>query len=195
MILYHSSKKKDYSKIIEKQNFKINKKFKYDMYIDYLIDHISLHKTPSNLPGCYPGVRVKAPFMGHGIYGFEKEEEAEQYQSNGKVIKIDLKDDCYYFDLDDEDNLSEMNDMLKKCKEKIFTTITDDEVQRNYLLLIELIRACLYEEFEHSQPAVGILLYWRKDLLRNELPDLIRRTFTNSTYYLLTNKGKILSIT
>lgn len=194
MNLYHNSKKDDYPKIITSQKFKINKRFSYPKYVDYLIDCVNLHKASGFLPGNYPGSYVQAPFMGHGIYCFISKKDAERYQSNGKVLKLDVTDNIDYLDLDDEDVLFGISDMLKECKEKIESTIKDEELKRDYLLLVEIITACLYEEFENSQPAVGIILYWHNALLENAMPDLIKRTFSQSSYYLLTNKNKILSI-
>lgn len=196
MDLYHSSKEKDYIKIIESQNFKIKRKFKYSKYVDHLIDTITIYKNPHNLPGDYPGSYVQAPFMGHGIYCFNNLEDAEQYQSNGKVLKITIKEDTSSLNMDDEDVLYSFVTMLKSCREKIIRDIKDEETKKNYLLLVELIAACLYEDFENSQPAVAIILFFYESLLENKLPDLIIRTFSKSPspYYLLKNNKVILKI-
>ena len=89
-----------------------------------------------------------------------------------------------------------MNEMLNDCKEKLSKLIRDEETLKNYLMLVELIQTCLYEEFEHSQPAVGIILYWYNMILESETPDLIKRTFSVNPfpYYLLKNKNKITCI-
>ena len=96
----------------------------------------------------------------------------------------------------EEDVLFAMNEMLNDCKEKLSKLIRDEETLKNYLMLVELIQTCLYEEFEHSQPAVGIILYWYNMILESETPDLIKRTFSVNPfpYYLLKNKNKITCI-
>ena len=196
MNLYHNAKNDDYTKIINSKKFKINKRFNYSKYIDHLIDNIIHYKSPEKLPGSYPNCPVQAPFMGNGIYAFTTLEAAKTYQSNGTVIKIEIDENITFLDLDEEDVLFAMNEMLNDCKEKLSKLIRDEETLKNYLMLVELIQTCLYEEFEHSQPAVGIILYWYNMILESETPDLIKRTFSVNPfpYYLLKNKNKITCI-
>ncbi|MGX7329796.1 hypothetical protein ACWOEC_10825 [Enterococcus bulliens] len=207
MELYHSTNKKE--KIIEENKLKVNKTFNYRKYLEYVLSIVKqFENKPEKLVGNYPGSRTQSPFMGQGIYCFDNYEDAINYQSQSQVVTIDFDNVSIILDLDDPMVLLDVLAALEEVDRKIDSEIKEEDIKYKWHLLCEILIASLYEEFENSQPAVGLILKvfdWFK-VNFNSSPDLIVRSFydkiasdssddiSKNKYYLIKNSNKIKSI-
>lgn len=200
MQLYHSTpNKKD---IIKGKKISINKKFNYNKYLEYILTNSHNMKTPEQLPGNYTKFGGSAPFMGHGIYCFDNEEDANVYQANCEVLEIHYEDECSKFDLDDEVVLLTVSDYLDELESKFSEDDTKLEKFSGWLNLIALLKLCLYDDFKTSEPAVGLILfilYYHKKINRSDLLirsfyvkiDVVGELENKQKYFLISNKSKI----
>lgn len=133
-------------------------------------------EEPFQLVGSYPGARVQAPFMGHGVYCFDNFEDSKSYQSNCEVVEVMYSDDHSRLDLDDEMELVKISNYLDELSDIIEKKI-DSEARPGWLNLIELLKLCVYEEFLNSQPAVGLILHILEHFDKLSSSDLLIRSF------------------
>ncbi|MDG4971393.1 hypothetical protein [Lactococcus lactis] len=200
MHLYHSTPNKE--DIIKNKKINVNKKFNYTKYLEYILVNSHWMKTPDQLPGNYTKFGGSAPFMGHGIYCFDNEKDALDYQANSEVVDIHYQNDCSKMDLDDEMVLLSISNYLDELEYKFKEECTDKEVLPGWLHLIALLKLCLYDEFKTSEPAVGLILFILCFYKKINRSDLLIRSFyvkiglvdeevNKKRYILISNKDKI----
>lgn len=200
MHLYHSTPNKE--DIIKNKKINVNKKFNYTKYLEYILVNSHWMKTPDQLPGNYTKFGGSAPFMGHGIYCFDNEKDALDYQANSEVVDIHYQNDCSKMDLDDEMVLLSISNYLDELEYKFKEECTDKEALPGWLHLIALLKLCLYDEFKTSEPAVGLILFILCFYKKINRSDLLIRSFyvkiglvdeevNKKRYILISNKDKI----
>ena len=169
------------------------------------------------MKGSYPGSGGRqAPFMGQGIYCFDNKQHAVEYQSSSQVVEIDYLSDHSELDLDNPHVIWDLLDCLIEIDDLIDKHV-DSEAVSDWKFLINLLRLCIIEEFETSEPAVGLILFILEyfhgksssDSLLREFyeegvaSDLLIRSFydkmnkdvkSKQRYFLIKNQQKIQKI-
>lgn len=203
MELYHSTTHKE--KIISENKLKANTRFKYIKYLEYMLLMAYSIEDSKGFIDRYPGSRVHAHFMGIGIYCFDNILDASSFQSGGDIVQITYSDDNNLVDLDSAESLLNIFLLLDEALNSIESKIRDKEAHNGWKALLEILIACVMDEFKDCQPAVGLIFYVLNYLDFLQTPDLIARSFEIKRYseedntvlhryYLISNVDKIEKI-
>lgn len=196
MYFYHNTPKP--TEILKRQKIKL-RKFDYSKYLSYVISYTSADDiVAGNLPTSYPKCRCQIPYMGNGIYCFEKKIDASNYQ-NGSVITIICKDDIAIINLDDPRTLYETYMILKREGNKYIEDMTDPESKKKWNLLLELIISSFQKRFEsNSTIIIGVFMFFWQKIMKKKLSDVYKKEFHDilnpdlGPYCLINTTTKIL---
>lgn len=205
MILYHNSKNRD--RLLRKEKFD-KPPFDYVRFITEILESIAQNKTTGIIHINENYRQTTHPrFLGNGVYCYDNYPNAVEFSSTGKVVLITYEDEkTILLDLDNPLVMDEIRETLEnQAEDKIKLLFQKDpDTLARVLLLVELIKTFIYEDFEQFEPGVGILLFVLYEYLKMPKDDIVSKTFFNMVnsrhekYYLLQNysrdKVKCISI-
>lgn len=194
MIFYHNTRNRESlinSKVFRKPTFD------YLKYLDDILD--SIYRDPKTNKVCIDETyrqRINPPFFGIGIYCYDNYQYALDFNSQGKVVTVDYKDqNTKLLNLDDKKIILQiytyLNVQAKKDIEKIYRN--DAPTKEAALLLVEHVKEVLKINFKNSGASVGILLHILYEYQKRLKDDIIHKKIYNDinkreeTYYLLQN--------
>ncbi len=197
MYFYHNTNHR--TEILKKQKIKV-RDFSYFKYLNYVISYVSCKDIiAGKLPSSYPNCHNNAPYMGSGIYCFEKKDDAIKYES-GSVITIVYDDDATVINLDDPKTLYSIYLKLSLEGNKCIDKLPDKEAKKKWKLLLQLIINNLLDKFERgSTIIIGVFAFFWKEIMERQISDVYKKKFHDilssdlGPFCLINNTNKILN--
>lgn len=197
---YHSTTKQRKEKILKNQSVKFSD-FDVNKYLNWLLKTVSVRDKLEDISVVYPGAKRSAPYMGKGLYCFEKYEEAKDYQSESTydVVTINMVEGFSKYDFDDPQVKLELRNLLNN-QLQYFVDTRDDEDRQTWQAIIELLKESLYTNFEIVPEMIGVMIHILKEISPKTVYDVYFKTFyvniksKDMRHVLIKNKKAILDM-